>query len=106
MKSLLLNDKYVILFYFRSTSLYIIFLKTIFVFKILEYKTKFNNSESNIKKLQEVITVQDEQLDGFGEANLILKNKEKNLLEDIKTKQVPILFCLFYYVYVNIESLI
>lgn len=57
-------------------------------FQILECKTKLNNSEKGVKTLQELVTVQDEQLEGFEEAILTLKNKEKQLLEDIKTKQV------------------
>ncbi|KAE9542770.1 hypothetical protein AGLY_002681 [Aphis glycines] len=55
--------------------------------QILEYKTKFNKSETNIKTLQELVTVQDEQLEGFEETILTFKNKEKQFLEDIKTKQ-------------------
>ncbi|MBO8695517.1 hypothetical protein INO35_14175, partial [Staphylococcus aureus] len=35
----------------------------------------------------ELVTVQDEQLDSFEETILTFKNKEKQFLEDIKTKQ-------------------
>lgn len=60
-------------------------------FQILEYKTKFHKSETNIKTLKELVTVQDEQLQSFEETILTFKNKEKQFLEDIKTKQVYIM---------------
>jgi len=63
-------------------------IKNKIVFQILEYKTKFNNSETNIKKLKEVVTTQDKQLEGFEEVILTLKNKEKQHLENINVKQV------------------
>jgi len=44
--------------------------------------------------LQELVTVQDEQLESFEETVLTFKNKEKQFLEDIKTKQV--FMCLFW----------
>ncbi|KAF0705938.1 citron Rho-interacting kinase-like, partial [Aphis craccivora] len=42
---------------------------------------------TNIKTLQELVTVQNEQLEGFEETILTFKNKEKQFLEDIITKQ-------------------
>ncbi|XP_050431701.1 citron Rho-interacting kinase-like [Adelges cooleyi] len=54
---------------------------------ILEIKTKFNNSESNVKTLEELVTKQDEQLEELGQAVQSMKSKEKQLLEDIKNKK-------------------
>ncbi|XP_050538665.1 citron Rho-interacting kinase-like [Daktulosphaira vitifoliae] len=54
---------------------------------VLEIKTKFNNCESNVKTLQELVTVQDEQLEGFEEVVQSMKIKEKHLLEEIQTKK-------------------
>jgi len=66
-----------------------------FAFQILEYKTKFHKSETNIKTLQELVTVQDEQLESFEETVLTFKNKEKQFLEDIQTKQVYIILNIY-----------
>jgi len=63
-------------------------IKNKIVFQILEYKTKFSNSETNIKKLKEIVTAQDKQLEGFEEVILTFKNKEKQSLENINVKQV------------------
>lgn len=41
-----------------------------------------------MKTLRGILTVQDEQLEGFEEIIQTLKIKEKQLLEEIKTKQV------------------
>lgn len=48
--------------------------------------------------MQELVTVQDEQLEGFEEAILTLKNKEKQLLEDVTNKQVFIYKILFDFI--------
>lgn len=65
-----------------------LWIKNKIIFQILEYKTKFNNSETNIKKLKEIVTAQDKQLEGFEEVILTLKNNEKQSLENINVKQV------------------
>lgn len=77
-------------FLFKNHVVSLIYLILKLTFQILECKTKLSNSEKGVKSLQELVTVQDEQLDGFEEAILTLKNKEKQLLESIKNKEVCI----------------
>ncbi|XP_050433505.1 citron Rho-interacting kinase-like isoform X2 [Adelges cooleyi] len=53
---------------------------------ILEMRIKLNNSESNVKTLQVLVTVQSDQMEGLEVAVQSMMAKEKQLLENIKSK--------------------